>query len=223
MNLAQAITLIDSGSYFSRSREEVIAALNEGSRRLYNWTVKEQKGFFLKWDTTKTLIPTVQEIAMNLDLQRIVRITEFDATSGKYRIIHSTDFNSISRDRNTSSDLPFVDFDFEDSPYSFYGPYEKDDAIFYVLIEPPTDTNRALEIVYAAHFVEIVDPDVDYWMIPENARSAVVDYAISELLKKNNDDLWETFEGSGNTKRNEYLETIRTLQVQDTPRQEPYL
>jgi hypothetical protein len=129
--------------------------------------VKEQNGVFLKWDTSLTLAPNVNKNRYQLqpDVQRIVRVREFDASTGKWRRMNSTDFNDIGMQQGVFSSL----FSAGDavSPFSFYGPFNDEDTLpngpdgmkpYLIEVQPEIDQNRPLEIVYSANFTEIEDP-----------------------------------------------------------------
>src|SRR5579864_6614457 len=57
MNLTQMIDSVRRKSYFSRTRQEAIEAINSAAQRLYNWVLKEQNGWFLKWDDSQVFAP----------------------------------------------------------------------------------------------------------------------------------------------------------------------
>lgn len=224
MNLTQAIASVGLKSYFSRTREEVIEALNSASRRLYHWVLKEQKNWFLKWDLSLTFTNAAAEYQLQPDLERIVRVREQDPASGNWRIMHSTDINDVSRLQSLFPSLFFGGGtgNSTDSPYRYYGPYEKDDGKYYITIEPPADVGRKLEIVYNAQYVEVT-AESEFWMLPDELRDAGKDGAIAECLRSNNDMLYKDYEASHQAKRNEYLPILRAKQLSDPPKVIPYL
>lgn len=298
MNLTQMIASVGLKSYFSRPRQEIIEAINSASQRLYFWVLKEQQGWFMKWDYSQVFVPptmvndagitgglavltsatagfkvtdqgtqvsvggagpdgeplvanikvfinattvtldqvavaTVVNAALNFrgseyklqpDVERIIRIREQDPVSGTWRIVHSTDFNQMSRLQAMFPSMfaGGASSSSTDSPFSYYGPYEKDDGQFYIQIEPTADEPRPLEIVYNAQYVEIQDEN-SYFMLPPELRDSAKDGAIAECLKPNGDDLWETYEQSMGTKRNEYLVILRQKTASDPPKVGQYL
>src|SRR5262249_52146148 len=121
---------------------------------------------FLKFDTSLTLTVGTQEYQLQPDLQQIIRIRELDPGTGQWRIVHSTDFDEISRLQGPINGLPlFLPSESStDSIFNYYGPYDKDNANFYIKIEPDIDQPRSLEVVYSAHFVELVVKS-DFFMI----------------------------------------------------------
>lgn len=221
MTLAQIIDSVMRRSYRSRTREDVIEAINSAARRVYMWVVKETPGkYFLKWDTTITLTPGTAEYELPADIAQLVRIREFDAATGKWRIIHSTDFNDLARMQN---EFPtFYGYDDTVSPYRFYGPYEKGDGKYYIQVQPDFDQNRNVELVYAARYVEI-ESESDYFMIPEDGRDVVKDFALAECLEHNDDMQSQVIRQRAGEKLTEYLTLERSRQIQDTPKQVSYL
>jgi hypothetical protein len=298
MNLTQMIASVGLKSYFSRPRQEIIEAINSAAQRLYFWVLKEQSGWFMKWDyslvfepptsvndagmtnglavltsatagfelgdqglsvsvagagpdgmplvanikiftdaTTVTLDQVAQATVVNAalvyggseyklqpDVERIVRIREQDPVSGTWRIMHSTDFNQMSRLQAMFPSMfaGGASSSSTDSPYSYYGPYEKDDGQFYIQIQPTADENRPLEIVYNAQYVEVQDEN-SYFMLPAELRDSCKDGAVAECLKPNGDDAWQSYEQSMGSKRNEYLVILRQKSLSDPPKVGQYL
>lgn len=285
-------------SYFSRTRDEAIEAINSAAQRLYFWVLKEQNGWFMKWDYSQVFSPptivydggmvngsatlnsatagfkitdvglgifvagagpngsplganiaayvsptqvTLSQMAqatvanqqitfrgseykLQPDVERIVRIREQDPVSGTWRIVHSTDFNQMSRLQAMFPALfaGGASSSSTDSPFQYYGPYEKDDGNFYIQMQPTADESRPLEIVYNAQYVEVTD-ESSYFMLPPELRDACKDGAISECLKPNGDENWQIYEESMGAKRNEYLVILRQKQISDPPKVEQYL
>jgi hypothetical protein len=298
MNLTQMIASVALKSYFSRPRQEVIEAINSASQRLYFWVLKEQNGWFMKWDYSQVFVPptmvndagitqglavltsatagfkiadqgtqvsvggagpdgaplvanikvftnattvTLDQVAvatvvnaalsfrgaeykLQPDVERIVRIREQDPVSGTWRIIHSTDFNQMSRLQAMFPSMfaGGASSSSTDSPFQYYGPYEKDDGQFYIQIQPTADEPRPLEIVYNAQYVEIQDEN-SYFMLPPELRDSAKDGAVAECLKAIPDDNWENYEQSMGTKRNEYLVILRQKTISDPPKVGQYL
>jgi hypothetical protein len=298
MNLTQMIASVGLKSYFSRPRQEIIEAINSVAQRLYFWVLKEQNGWFMKWDYSQVFEPPVvtndgvmtqglavltsatagfkitdqgtqisvggagpdgQPLVANIkvftnattvtldqvavatvaaaqltfrgseyklqpDVERIVRIREQDPTSGTWRIVHSTDFNQMSRLQAMFPSMfaGGASSSSTDSPFQYYGPYEKDDGQFYIQIQPTADEQRPLEIVYNAQYVEVQDEN-SYFMLPAELRDSCKDGAVAECLKPNGDDNWQAYEESMKDKRNEYLVILRQKQISDPPKVGQYL
>jgi hypothetical protein len=298
MNLTQMIASVGLKSYFSRPRQEIIEAINSASQRLYFWVLKEQQGWFMKWDYSQVFVPPVMvndagitqnlavltsatagfkitdqgtqvsvggagpdgeplvanikvftnattvtldqvatatvvnaalsfrgaEYKLQPDVERIIRIREQDPVSGVWRIVHSTDFNQMSRLQAMFPSMfaGGASSSSTDSPFQYYGPYEKDDGQFYIQIQPTADEPRPLEIVYNAQYVEVQDEN-SYFMLPPELRDSAKDGAVAECLKAIPDDNWEAYEEGMKDKRNEYLVILRQKTLSDPPKVGQYL
>lgn len=298
MNLSQMADSVARKSYYSRTAQEVIEAINSGSSYIFNWILKEQNGWFLKFDYSQVFVPPVvvpggamtggspqltsatanfqatdqgtgifvagagpdgvplganiltvvspttvtlsqnavatvanaqvtfrgTEYKLQPDVERIVRIREQDPTSGNWRIVHSTDFDDISREQSLYAQA-FAggsSGSWTDSPFEYYGPYEKDDGQFYIQIEPQADMNRPLEICYNAQYVEVQSTG-DYYMLPNEFRDAAKDFAIAECLENTDDDLGDKIRARGEQKMNAALVIWRQKQISDPPKVGQYL
>jgi hypothetical protein len=221
MTLAQMIEAVSRKSYRSRTQTEVIEAINSAARRVFNWIVKETPGkHFLKFDTSLTLIAAATEYALPVDCRQIARIREYDPASGKWRIIHSTDLVDIGNQQEEFGAL--VQFDDTESPFKFYGPYQKATGLYYIMIEPATDVNRTLEIVYSAAYVDITDQDSTFVM-PEESHPIIQNFALAECLEDNDDSLSQAKETRAEKDLVLYADKLRDAQTQDRPTQEAYL
>jgi hypothetical protein len=298
MNLTQMIDSVARKSYFSRKRQEVIEAINDAAQEIFHWIVKEQSGYFLKWDYSQVFTPPVTILDANItqgqnvltsasakfvaadvgtgisvagagpdgdalncniqsltngttvvlsqpaqatialgqatfrgfeyklqpDVERIVRIREQDSTFGTWRIMHNTDFMAMSRLQAMFPQMfaGGASGSSTDSPFQWYGPYEKDDGSFYIQIEPPADENRLLEIVYNAQYVEI-QSEGDYFMLPPEFRPACKNLAIADCLDPNNDDLADKYTTKAFRQMNSALVILRQKQISDPPKVGQYL
>lgn len=224
MTLAQIIKSVSDKAYGSRTREQVIEAINEAARRVYAWIRKETpNGHFMKWytDAAFSFGPGDVEVQLPPDCKMIARLREKDPTTAKWRIIHSTDLTDIGKMQGVFESL--ISYDDEESPFRFYGPYEKDDGRYYVTIQADPTETRLLELVYSASYVEIED-DQSYFMIPEEARGIVKNYALAECLEDNDDTLAQAKEARADKDLTLYLYGILHREnTQDRIQQEPYL
>jgi hypothetical protein len=223
MTLAQMIASVDRKTYFSSTKINIIEAINSAAKYVYQWVLKENRGFFLKWDTSLTLTVGQQEYLMQDDLQQIIMIREYDPDAGEWRIIHSQDILDNGRMQQQFGSLVVVGG--FDSPFRFYGPYIKSvDKKTYIKIEPAIDKARQLEIVYSSKYVEIQGEGDDIpFLMPEDSHDVIKDIAICEVLDDGDDDLSEKINARAQQKLTLYLTLVRSRQNQDTPRQEAYL
>lgn len=227
MDLTRIKTLVDSKSYFSRSGVEVWAAINASARYIYQAVIKEQSGFWIKFDSTSlTLQPGVSMYHLPTDAQQLIRIRERQTATDQWRTIHNQSLTSDSMQRNAQS--VGVSYEGESSQFSFYGPYlDAEDAesgvdTESIAINPAPADTRYVELVYSAQFVEVED-ETSFLMIPEDGHDALIDFAVAECIKANDDTLASAYWQSGMTKMSLFLELCRNRQLQDGRTVEPYL
>lgn len=238
MNLSQIHDLAAQRSYFSRADNEVYQAISSASLKVYLWTAREFRNYFLKTDVaTIQLTPNVQQYACPADLAILIRIGEQPAGSPP-----NTPFNWM-RPADLTSDR-FILKEFQSlvinqytpaSEFVFSGPFlDQADAIKQqgatpqgpkqLLFAPiPFDT-RTVKIQYAAQFLEIVNAN-SVLMMPMESHPAILDLAVSELLAPNGDAMAETYEERGTKKfQEDFLPFYRQQQITQYPlTQEPYV
>jgi hypothetical protein len=246
MSLQKLYGLADSRSYYSKTAapEKIWAALTEAARRIYLWIAKENRGYFIKWDyTTINIVANQDEYACPPDLGQMLRFSERDSTS---TLPQGTGYRTITPMRLTNS--YFEEQQFEGilnafnfnmgarSLYTYIGPYllqaqAEQNAqnalggnveIYRVRIAPMPAIALSTEVIYVARFLEL-SKATDYNVIPPEGRGAMLDYAIAELVRDNNDDLAEKLEAQADKKREEFLTWIRERQYQQYDTQQPFL
>jgi hypothetical protein len=235
MNLTQMFNRAKSGSYFSRSTDEVWNAINEGSRRAFQAILKEYKGTFIVFDTTSmTLVPNTITYALPAACEQILRIREQMAGSpanSAWHIIRNQSLTSEAMQRDTLlAGNNYVSWDCPDSVFSFYGPYEDmtvaddsgDDETQKIRIAPTPSDTRNVELAFIAKFIEVATVN-DNYIIPDEARGYVLDFAIAELLALNGDDRAPGFYSKAEEKLTYYLTLLRDRQVQDPRTVQPYI
>lgn len=238
MNLQQLHDLAASRSYYSRPDNEVYQALSSAFKKIYLWTAREYKNYFLKTDsTTIQFAPNVQQCACPPDLAILIRIGEQPLNSPP-----NTPFNWM-RPADMTSDR-FILKEFQSlvinqyspaSNFVFSGPFldqasaikQKGAAVQgpkQLLFSPIPFDQRAVKVVYAAQFLEINGAN-DPVMMPMECHEAALDYAVAELVRSNGDAMAETYEAAGKDKfQSDYLPFYRQSQITQYPlTQEPYL
>lgn len=231
MNLLQMYSLVRSKTYFSRSDVEIYAAINEGCHRIYQAVLKENRGYWIKWDTsTVAIVPNTLEYTLPADLEQILRVRERVNSASAWRIVRHQDLTTYAMLRDTAIEAGVTyDCGFE-SPFSFYGPYElasvaedsEDDETYNIRFSPTPAESHQVELVYAVKFVEVTGTG-SFLIIPQEGRGAVVDFAVAELLKANGDDRSESFYETADQKMTYFLTLVRDRQMQDAPTIQPYL
>ena len=228
MNLQTIHDLAASRSYFSRPDSEVWAAINAGSRFAYQAVLKEDRQYFRTTDTSSvTIVPNTQEYALPVTVNQLIRVRERFNVQDKWRLIEPADTNSPEgRDDSPS---PSVTFGCS-SQFNYQGPYlpqsdavdGNDDQTLRIFLTPIPQDTRLVELIYIAKYVEVFAA-TDPYMIPTDLRDFVLDFAISELLRGNNDDLAEKYEAAAGQKLDMALTVIRERQLQHPTTVTPYL
>jgi hypothetical protein len=229
MKLQAIFTLCHKKSYFSREDEEVWAAINLVSQRIFQKILAENRGFFIVFDTTSlTLQLNVEEYALPATCSQLLRVRERLNSASPWRIINPADLN----------DPGFVDAQFasvlgpdQDGPVSefeYYGPYlsmqdaQTDAQIERFRIEPPPQDPRQVELVFVARYVEI-NSAADPKTLPNEADGAVVAFAAASLLGDNDDSARANLLDEGERNEREFLKWVRNRQFQKVRTVEPYV
>src|SRR5579884_4149823 len=94
MDLRTMFQLAHAKSYYSRSDQEVWAALSASARKLYLKLVSERRGFFIVWDTTTVaLVPNTEEYALPATCRQLIRVREQTSSSAPWRVVEPADIN----------------------------------------------------------------------------------------------------------------------------------
>lgn len=100
-------------------------------------------------------------------------------------------------------------------PSDSKGPYK-------VRLAPRPSDMRQTELIYDAKYLQILNEN-SYNVIPEEGHHAQMDFAKSELLMQNSDDLAPQYEQKAMQELTEFLTFIRERQTQMVSHQEPYI
>lgn len=239
MNLLQLHDLAARRSYFSRDDSEVYQALSEAAKKIYLWTARESRGYFLKDDNGLNIntVNGAQEIACPADLSILIRLGEQPANSPA-----GTPWNWM-RPADVNSDT-FIAREFQSmllnnqtpgSPFVFYGPYldmtsakaqqgANPQGPKKIRLAPVPFDVRPLRFMYAATFIEITNQNSPL-MMPSECHGAILDYAVAELVRANGDAMAGTYEEAGADKfQKDFLPFYRMQQQTQVPlTQEPYV
>ncbi len=230
-DLAQMYALCNAKSSYSRPEGEILAALDEAGFLVYTAVLKEFSGFFLKFDTTTiVLTPGQQEYALPPDLTNLVNLAERLTAAVNWAVIRPTTLaNALDNTQTLVSWSDWGDYYGEESSFRFYGPYLKAaDAsgggtqTQYITIEPQVDAVRMCEIAYTAKWLPLVNQQSPV-MMPAEGTYAMVNFALAELLRSNNDTLSAEYEGKAQRHLTAFLTWVRNRQVVEWPTIEPYL
>jgi len=227
MNLAQAYSLANSKSGFSRPDAEIYDAINQGGFKVYAATQKEFRGFFLKFDEASlTLDPTnaTQEYVLPADCGQIVHLAERLVASDNW---HPMAPESLSDALTTLQDAvgwdSFYSYQYgDDSEFGYYGPYLDSTVtqaggalqIQKIRVSPIPAETRFVQIAYTAKWLPITDASSKI-MLPDEGTLAMVNYAASYLCASSDDVTRATYyESQGDKQLNSYLYWARARQIQ---------
>jgi hypothetical protein len=217
---------VNSKTSFSRP-DEIYSALSEAGWLVYSAVVKENAGFFLKFDTTTVVLtPGQQEYSMPPDLTELVNIAERQTTTERWRTMEPTGLEEAMN--NTQSIVGWSDCNYGSSRFRFYGPYLSAVAAQgaaqtqKITVEPAIDVIRMVELAYTAKWLPIVNAQSAV-MLPDEGTPAMQAYAIAEIHRGNNDTLSKEYEGKGDKHLTAFLTWVRQRQTVERPRITAYL
>lgn len=223
-NLPQMYATVNSKTSFSR-KDEIYSALSEGGWLVYSATLKENSGFFLKFDTsTIVLTPGQQDYILPPDLTNIVNIAERQTSNERWRTIDPTDLRDAMD--NTQNAVGWNDYCYGKSHLGFYGPYLTSSASIGVqtqtiTITPKIDVLRMCEIAYTAKWLPITNAQ-SLVMLPEEGTYAMQNFAIAEINRANDDSLASEYEANGQKHLTAYLTWVRNRQTVQRPHIQSY-
>lgn len=223
-NLAQMFATVNAKTSFSR-KGEIYSALSEGGWMVYAATLKENSGFFLKFDTsTIVLTPGHQDYLLPADLTNIVNLAERQTSAEKWRTIEPTGLREAMD--NTQSNIGWDGSGYGCSELNFYGPYLTSTQTAgtqtqSITITPSIQLTRMCEIAYTAKWLPITSGE-SVVMLPEEGTYAMQNYAIAEINRANDDTLSREYEAKGDKHLTSYLTWVRGRQSVQRPQIESY-
>ena len=229
-NLTQMLTLANAKSSYSRPETEIYAALNKAGFRVYTAVLKEFSGFFLKFDTTTvSLVPNITEYVLPPDLSQLVHMSERLSAAERFRpMTPETIGDALEQAQSGVSwgDLYCGSYGGA-SLFSFAGPYLDAGGAAGVQtqkirVSPIPQDARFVELAYTAKWLPIVDGGSSV-MLPEEGTHAMLDGAIAELLRSNNDSLSAEYAAEAKAGETAFLTWVRNRQIQQWPQITPYL
>jgi hypothetical protein len=225
--LAQLVANCQRKSYFSRSTDEIYAALSSAGKRVYDAVCNENRGFFIKFDESSvTLAANTTEYQLPSDLTQIVHMAERKVSSDEWATMNPTSLNNALLTQMQQSGL--ISFFYEGaSEFQYYGPYLDSSAttgtqVQKIRITPAPADSHYVQLVYTAKWTDVVNASSTV-MLPNEGTYAMEDFAAAELLNLNDDSLALKYEASGLQKLTMFLTWVRARQIQEPLGVEPYL
>lgn len=231
--LAQMVADCDSATYYSQTKN-IYSMLEEAGFEIYTAVLKENSGFFIKFDETSlTLLPAQanQEYTLPPDFSQMVHLAERLTSSENWHEINPADsLGSVLGNQLTGSGLVSINCG-PDSSYTYYGPFldsgqsENQTAaaqLQKIRIAPIPDTSRFVQTVYSAKWLPIVNQN-SLLMLPSEGTYAMKAKAIAKLLRLNSDSLSSEYEQVGQSLETKFLTWVRNRQIQSPPSAGQYL
>jgi hypothetical protein len=222
MTIQQLFDLASRKSYYSRSDVEVWQALSSAAKWLYLEILRENRGFFIKFDATTVVLAVGQEeYTLPADLTQLLRVRERVNASTPWKVVLPSSLNDPDFTDSQFAAEWWPGSDGPVSEFEYYGPYLDAGAaaiatqIQKFKIEPPPVDARAVELAYIAKFVEITGVNSPK-TIPAEGDDAVLEKAVATLLKDHGD-----FEGQQAAMQEAQIHKVTFLQwVRDRQRQQ---
>lgn len=223
MNLAQMYSLANGKSYYSRPDAEIYAALEEAGFFVYAAVLKEFGGFFLKVDTTTiTLTPGTQSYTLPVDCSQIVHLAERITAAENWHPMNPIGIGDAFDNIQQATGWDVEDYGYgSDSQFGFYGPFldaagAQATQTQKIQVSPAIDTARFCEIIYTAKWMPVVDAS-SLVMLPDEGTHAMLNYAIAELVRSNDDSLADKYEAKGDKALVGFLTWVRARQIAAGP------
>lgn len=233
-NLAQMIANCNSASYYSRTQGEILAKLEEAGFEIYTQVLKENYGFFIKFDESSlTLTPAQanQEYAMPADFSQMIHLAERATSSENWHPVNPADgLENVLINQLSNSGLLTLSFG-DSSDFTYYGPYLDSGQsvnttaatqLQKIRISPIPDISRFAQLVYSAKWLPIVNQNSPV-MLPIEGTYAMEAKATAKLLRLNSDSLSAEFSAEGQNLETKFLSWVRSRQIQERPTAGQYL
>lgn len=233
-SLAQMFANCNAASYYSRSAGEIYSKLEEAGFEVYAAVLKENSGFFIKFDESSLTLTTSQanqEYTLPADFSQMVHLAERQTSSENWHEINPADsLGAVLSHQLNASGLLSLAFG-NTSGYTYYGPYLDSGQsanstaatqLQKIRISPIPDTSRFAQLVYSAKWLPIVNQNSSL-MLPSEGTYAMEAKATSKLLRLNNDSLSGEFAAEGQNLETKFLTWVRNRQIQQMPSAMPYL
>jgi hypothetical protein len=226
----QIFDRVQKRTYFSRPDDEIWAAISGWAKYMYNEILAENRGWFIKWDTTfLTIAATQEDYPLPLDLEQIIRLRErVPGATNAYRTIMPADINSRDFIDAQFNSIVGADQDGPVSDFVYFGPYlQETDAQtavkqYHMRLAPIPQDSRQTELVYVAKFLEVTSVD-DILVIPDEGHEALIAYASADLKQLNDDSSAATELTAAEMHDRQFLKLVRNRQMQKGRQVEQYI
>lgn len=191
-------------------------------------------GFWRVTDTTSLqFAPGQQEYLLPGDCRKISRFRVKMPSDLTWQIVQPLDLRNepyLHLEDYSGVSASSVE---EQSPFAYDGPYltsasakqqagNQPAGSYSVRIAPPPQDIWLCELIYPSCFVEMLNAQA-YNPIPMEGHDCLIDLAVAELTRANNDTLADSKDKSGMNKLTEFLTFVRARQEQQPRVVEPYI
>jgi hypothetical protein len=229
-SLAQMFSQCQKDSYFSRSDDEIWAALDRAGRRVYNAVCNENGGFFIKFDTTSvSIVANTNEYALPADAGQLVYLAERTVSTDQWREIQPDTIRNVLFDQLVDTGILSLPF-YPASKFTYYGPYldTTNTALAgsaqaeKIRLSPSPGESHFCQCVYTARWLQILNASSSL-MLPDEGTPAMERFAAAALVRKNSDSLANEFEDEGRVELISFLTWARARQIQKGIQVTPYM
>jgi hypothetical protein len=194
----------NANSGYARADGEIYSALERAGFKVFSAVVKENRGFFIKFDETSlSLVPGTQEYAMPPDLSQVVHLAERQSAGQDWAPIGPADLHTALTDLQIASGWSsfFSAMYGNRSAFGFYGPYLDAAAATgtetqKIRITPAIDAARSCQLVYTAKWLPITDASSKV-MLPDEGTYAMESFASAQLCGASDDTRKDTYNAQG--------------------------
>ena len=233
--LANIHSRIQRNTRYMVSQDDIFGALNEEGFLLYTRVLKEGEGFFVKTDeSTVTLQPGTQTYQLPADCTQVAHMAERAQPTDSWCKMTPESQTMALEAQNTIINTYVIGV-LGASRYSYYGPYLDDsqinnadpeadnlNQIQSIRVSPPIDVPRAVQVVYIAKWVILLD-DSSIMTLPEEATNALYHKAMANLTGGMDDTRQGSYAQNGEMQARGFLTWVRDRQLQSGPKVTPYL
>jgi hypothetical protein len=233
--LANTVSRILRNTRYMVSQDDVIASLNEEGFLLYSRVLKEGEGFFVKTDETSVvLVPGTQVYSLPVDCTQVAHMAERAQPTDPW-LKMTTESQNMALEAQESIVSSYVIGILGASRYSYYGPYlpdsqvntaspEADNStqIQQITVSPLIDTQRNVQVVYTAKWIDILDESSTI-TLPAEAMSALYNKAMANLTNSTDDTRSGGYANLGELQAKGFLSWVRDRELQTGPKVTSYL
>jgi hypothetical protein len=225
--LSQMFTNCQRDSYFSRTDDEIYAALDRAGQFVYNAVCNENGGFFIRFDeSSMTLAANTNEYSLPTWVTNILHLAERTNAADEWLEMEPDSRNNVLRSQMQVSGLLSIS-PLATSGFSYYGPYLDSAATIgtqlqKIRVSPAPGESHYVQLVATAKWNQITGSGSTI-MLPDEGTNAMERFAAAYLVRKNGDSLAADYEAEGRNFLTMFLTWVRARQYQVPLTVDPYM